>query len=228
MRATRPSSRSFYVGMSVSFLLTVIIGFSNSHRLRAMSGAHPLALSVRIHAALFFSWFLILLLQAALIRSGRVAVHRIVGTAAAVLAALIVVDGPVVAISAARRGALPGDALAFMLVMIGDVLGFGAFVAAAVYLRGNGEVHKRLMLLASTSLLPPAIFRWPLVTGSHAAVGIIMVAFLAVAPLRDRLTGGRVSPVSLWGAIALLVSVPLRIAIAQTAAWHQFAAWLIG
>jgi hypothetical protein len=75
---------------------------------------------------------------------------------------------PYMAISAARRGALGNDGLAFMLVMIVDVLGSAGFVAAAIRYRRYSETHKRLMLLGTTSMLPPAIFRWPLIaSGGH-------------------------------------------------------------
>jgi hypothetical protein len=51
---------------------------------------------------------------------------------AAVVAALITVDGPYTAIAAARRRALGPDGLAFMLVMVGDVVGLAVLVAAAM------------------------------------------------------------------------------------------------
>jgi hypothetical protein len=226
-RATRVWSRPFYTRMALLFLVTVLVGFSNSYRVRAVAAAPPLDPAVRVHAGLFVSWFVIFLAQAVLVRSRRMVLHQTIGSAAAVVAALIVLNGPALAVSAARRGTLPGDGLALMLMMIGDVLGFGAFVAAALYCRRNGDVHKRLMLLGTTSLLPPAIVRWPLVTGNQAAVGIVMVAFLAAAPFRDRLNGRRAHPVSFWGGLALLASVPLRMAVAQSAAWHRFATWLI-
>ena len=45
----------------------------------------------------------------------------------------------------------------------------------------------------------------------------------------DRLSLGRIHPVSLWGAVALFVWANLRAAlIGPSAAWHQFGAWLVG
>jgi hypothetical protein len=55
----------------------------------------------------------------------------------------------------------------------------------------------------------------------------IMLVFLAAAPISDVLARRRLSRVSLWGGLAVLVSLPLRFAVAQTAAWHTLANWLV-
>jgi hypothetical protein len=64
-------------------------------------GAPPLTLPVVAHAALFASWFVIFLVQAMLVATGRVALHR------------------------------RSDGLALMLLMIGDVVGLAVFVDLA-------------------------------------------------------------------------------------------------
>jgi hypothetical protein len=44
----------------------------------------------------------------------------------------------------------------------------------------------------------------------------------------DRITLGRVHPVSLWVPIAMFIWANLRaITIAPSATWHEFAAWLV-
>jgi hypothetical protein len=225
--ATRVAPRRFYQGMAIVFLVTVAVGFFNSTRSRVAMGAPLVESLVLVHAALFASWFVIFLVQSMLASKGRLGLHRRLGYMAAAVAASISIDGPYTAVAAARRGSLGSDGLAFMFVMIGDVVGFAVFVAIAIYYRRRPETHKRFMLLGTTSMLPPAIIRWPWITGQQGAVGIVMIAYLAVAPLNDLICRRRVHAVSLWGGIALLVSVPIRFAISQSAAWHQFASWLV-
>ena len=212
--------------MAIVFLLTLVLGFGNSVPARTANG--PLPPFVVLHGLLFASWFVIYLAQAALIATGRVTLHRALGLAATVVAAGITVDGPILAVTAVRRGDLGPDGLAFMLVMIVDVLAFATFVAAALVYRHRAEAHKRLMLLGTMSMLPPAISRWPVVA-SHLAslVPIVLLGFLAAAPLRDRLSRRSIHPVSLWGGLALFLSVPVRFAIAHTTAWHRIAVWLV-
>ena len=212
--------------MALAFLLTVILGFGRSVPARIADGG-SIEPVVVLHGVLFASWFVIYFAQAALIAAGRVALHRALGIAAAVMAACITVDGPIMAVAAARRGHLGPDGLGFMLVMIMDVVGFAVFVGAALVYRHHAEAHKRLMLLGTMSVLAPAISRWPLIAGHMALVPIVLLGFLAAAPVRDLLSRQRIHPVSLWGGLALLLSGPARFAMAHTAAWHRIAVWLV-
>jgi len=54
------------------------------------------------------------------------------------------------------------DALAFLTLGLGDILTFAIFVVAALYFRAQSQAHKRLMILATISLLPRALARIPL------------------------------------------------------------------
>ena len=38
----------------------------------------------------------------------------------------------------------------------------------------------------------------------------------------------RLHPVYLWGGALFIVSIPLRVVVAQTSAWQSFALWLVG
>ena len=218
--------RWYYVGVAVAALAVTFAGFAHSFYLRPAS-MPALAPLVVVHGTVFSCWVLLFLTQTTLIATGHTRVHRRLGVAGAGLAVLIVVLGPMVAIPAARRGALPGDPLAFLLVMLGDLLLFAVFAAAGISQRHHSETHKRLMVLATVNLLPPAISRWPIAVGHPAVIAGVLLALLAAAPVRDLLSGRRMHPVSLWGGLAVLLSVPVRFALSQTVAWHRVASWLI-
>jgi hypothetical protein len=85
----------------------------------------------------------------------------------------------------------------------------------------------RLMLLATIALLTPAIarFRFFLRGGPLLAIGGTII-FVLVCLAWDRAAHGRVHPAFLWGGLFLIVSLPLRFAIGQTAAWGAVAHWL--
>ena len=180
-----------------------------------------------VHGIIFTSWVLLFLTQASLVAAGRTSVHRRLGVAGAGLAAVMVVLGPVVAIPAGRRGALPGDPLAFLLVPLGDLVLFAVFVSAAIWNRRRAETHKRLMLLGLLSLLPPAVSRWPVAANRPAVTAGILFVMMMAPPVYDFVTRRRVNPITLWGGLALFVSAPLRFAFSQTEAWHRVARWLI-
>ena len=163
---------------------------------------------------------------ATLIAGRRVAVHRRMGIAGAVLALAMVAAGISMAVEmAARGGAPPGvDPLAFLAIPLFDMLLFSTFVIGALLMRRNREAHKRLMLLAYISIVVAAVARLPgvLPLGPFVFYGLGFV-FVIAAALYDFATRGRVHRAYVWGGLLFAVSVPLRIAISTTTAWQAFA-----
>src|SRR5262245_17974686 len=120
--ATTRTRPVFYRVMAGTMLAATVVGFSNSEIQRPDTGP-PLPLFIGAHAVLFASWLVIFVVQTSLVAHARVATHRRLGTLAAFVAAAMVLTGPPLAISSVRRGTMPSaDPLAFMLVMIGDVI----------------------------------------------------------------------------------------------------------
>jgi hypothetical protein len=204
----------------------VFVSFAPSFYLRPTTKP-ALTLRVVAHGTLFSSWFVLLLVQTTLAATGRIRFHRRLGFVAACLALVMVLTGPVMAVGLARRGEPAGDPLAFMLIILVDLLFFAIFVGAAIYYRRQPEVHKRLMVLATISILPPGVSRWPIAVRHMAVIPAVVLLFLAAALAFDIWTRRRVHSTTVWGGLAYLVSVPVRFAIASTAAWHQAASWLI-
>jgi hypothetical protein len=94
--------------------------------------------------------------------------------------------------------------------------------------RRNREAHKRLMLLAYVNIVTAAIARLPAVSAVNP-LAFFGVAFLVVVAgaVYDYRSRGRVHPVYLWGGSLFAASVPLRVALSGTDAWHAFARFLI-
>jgi len=243
--ATRPSPPSralvpagaydhlFYGGMAIALALTALIGFAPTYYLRLVGDGPKATLSggpftslVHLHGALFTSWVLLFVVQTALVATHRVAVHRRLGVAGAVLAAAMFVVGLSTAIASAARGAAPPGVppLAFLAIPVFDMALFATFVVAALVMRRDKEAHKRLMLLAYISIIVAAVARLPgvLPMGPLAFFGFGYL-FAVVAMLYDFVSRRRVHKVYLWGAALMVASVPLRIAISGTAAWRGFA-----
>ena len=104
----------------------------------------------------------LLLLQTVLVARGRVGRHRAWGLLGVSLATAMVLVGFAVAndVLAARLAAGFGDrARAFHIASTSMITLFGVFVCAAIVYVTRPEIHKRLMLLATISMLPPAIAR---------------------------------------------------------------------
>jgi len=71
--------------------------------------------------------------------------------------------------------------------------------------------------------------RWsPWRASAPAMTTLSTIALLAVLPIHDRLTRGRVHPVSLWGGVGVFVwFTAFFVIIAPTAAWQRFAERLV-
>ena len=224
--------RMFYTGMAVVAASIVFAGFARTYYLRDLFGSPPLTPLVHLHGILFTSWLVLLLSQVTLVAAKRTDLHRRLGAAGAVLAVLMIVVGTLTAIHAARRGfAPPGGlpSLVFLVIPMSDILMFSVLVAAGFYYRSQSEIHKRLMLLATIAILPPAIARLPfpfiLSTGPLAFFGLADLVLLACI-FYDTVTRGRLHPAYLWGGLVLVASQPLRLAVGGTGSRLAFAHWL--
>jgi hypothetical protein len=219
----------FYAGMAIASSLVVLAGFG-PHLYSRPVDMPPMSLRVILHASLFLTWVLLFVAQTVLVSAGQTAIHRRVGVAAAVVAATMVVSSPPLAVGLARRGGPGGgaDPLEFFLVIVTDIVLFGIFVTGALCWRRHRELHKRLMMFAMIVLMPAAISRWPIAAKNPAPVMTgVLLAFTLVMVVNDLVTRRRPHPATIVGGLVVLVSLPVRFAVAQTAAWHHFASWLI-
>jgi hypothetical protein len=234
------SERRFFTGMALAMAAVTFVGFAPTYYLAAFNdGPRPLlSPSVHLHGALCTAWILLLILQTRLIASGRRALHKRLGVAGATIAAAVVVSGVFVALHSQRRvhTEATADTLAdpyvFLIFPFSSVGLFAVFVALGVLNRQRADAHKRWMILATSSLIIPALART--VTQAVSGMGLVGVpgvvgalvlldVFLVALAVYDYNTRGRLHPVTLWGGGFLLLSEPLRFAIGFSEPWQSFA-----
>jgi hypothetical protein len=234
VRPVGSRDRLFYGTVAVLMAVVAFVGFAPTFYLKVFTGGpmvtfgagRPFTPLVYLHGVLFTSWVALFIVQTALISSRRVAVHRRVGIAGAVLAAAMIVVAMMTAVAGAKRSAGPPGIppLVFLAIPVFDMVMFATFVTAALALRRRKEAHKRLMLLAYVSILAAPVARLPgvLALGPLAFYGIAFV-FLAAGIVYDLVSRRRVHPAYVWGGALLVASVPLRLAISGTATWMAIA-----
>jgi hypothetical protein len=229
----RRRERLFYVGMAVAILITVFAGFSRTYFLKAQFGTPELSVLLHVHGLIFTSWVLLFLAQTTLVAARRTDIHRRLGALGAVLAVLLLLVGTTTAIIRVKGGSapIPGvPPLAFLAVPLFDMVVFAILVGAAFYYRHRADVHKRLMTLATISLLSAPIARLPfelMKAGPPAFFGLTDL-FIVALVVYDLATRRRVHPATIWGGLLIVASQPLRLVISGTPAWMAFAGWLTG
>jgi len=229
--SARSREHLFYFGMSIAIVATVFAGFAPTYYLRSFFGVPPLMPLLHLHGFVFTSWIAIFLVQTTLVTARRTEVHRRLGIAGGVIAMLVVIVGTITAITRAKQGAAPLDGpppRVFMAIPLFDMLMFSILVGAGFYFRRRPDVHKRLMMLATLSILAAAIARLPfgiLKAGPPAFFGLTDL-FIVACVVYDLIALKRVHKATALGGLLLIVSQPLRLMLSGTALWMSFASWL--
>ncbi len=223
--------RRFYIVMAILAAAVVFAGFARTFYLNGLFAKRDLPTLFILHGIVFSSWIVLLILQTWLVVAKRTDIHRRLGLAGTALAAVMVGVGFAMTIHAARHGfQTPGlpPRLIFLVVPFFDIVVFTILVVAALSYRHRPDTHKRLMLVATISLLPPAFARIPLAfiaTLPLSAFGLADLVLLGCIAY-DVALHRRLHPAYLWAGLLFVLSVPLRLALSGTSAWLAFAHWL--
>jgi hypothetical protein len=247
--AARDAPSRFYVWMAVVCALIALGGFAPTYWLQLAPGTFVGSPLLHLHGLLFSAWPLYLILQTTLVARGRVQRHRAWGLLGISLATAMVCSGLAVANAAlvARLAAGFGDrARAFHIASMSMMALFSLFVAAAIASVTRPEAHKRLMLLATFSTLPPALARVffavkvgigpglrPGLVPPRSVAEVLMPTLLADAlvlagVVYDMRKRGRPHPVYLVGGGLMIAIHVLRIPVSTTAWWYAVADFLAG
>ena len=237
----------FYVWMAATCAVIAFVGFAPTYWLQLAPRTFVGSPLVHLHGVLFSAWPLFLLLQTTLAARGRVSRHRAWGLLGISLATAMVFVGFAAANSvlATRLASGFGDrARAFHIASISLITLFAVFVFAAIVYVSRPEVHKRLMLLATVSMLPPAIARLffavsvgigpglrpglgpPRTVEGVLAPSLIADVLILVAVIYDMRTRGRPHPVYVIGGALMLAVQVLRTPMSTTAWWYALADFL--
>lgn len=225
------ADRRIFVAAAIGILAIVFAGFARTYFLRGFFFSDPLPLLLHVHGAVMFAWFALFFVQTCLIETHRVALHRKLGAFGVALAATMLLLGPYVALRAAAREVHGHTRAAdFFLIILGYdcviTALFAGFVACAIALRRRSDFHKRLMLLATLSLLTPAIGRFQFWSSNLQVVlaGDLCVLLCVAADVRLH---RRLHQVFALGAPLILFATCLAYFGVQTDAWMQFARALV-
>lgn len=224
--------RQFFSGMAAFILLSVLIGFAQSYYLQRLAhiphwrafNTPPYPLVVHLHGVIFSLWVLLLMTQTSLVATNRLRFHRRLGIAGFVLACLLVILGvAIVCESMARHVPLGHPSIGGQSVALFNIMGFAILAYLGYRKRPNPPAHKRLMMLATISLLPAAFSRWPILhDGAHLRAAACCFALVALIACYDVWSTAKVYTATLLGAaILILTNPPIVETLIHNSVWFR-------
>ena len=217
---------AFFLAYSVLLFLAAFGGFALNGALRPASLPAPTPLLIA-HGLLMVAWFLVLILQTALVRLNRVQLHRRLGMGSLVIAVGVVVAAVLVALGAYR----PGSGESMLLPNVVMLINFtGLYAQGLRTRRRDREAHKRWMVLAGAALLGPSLGRICLATGAPMPLMLALwLGLLAPLWVHDwRRPAHRVHRATAIGSSCILLGVVVASALSMMAPVQAFLDGLLG
>jgi len=207
------SEHRYFSIVAVVVTVTVLAGFIPLYTLRLLRHDPNLTLLVHAHGFVMTAWIALFLTQTLLIAKHRIELHRQLGMFGVGLATLVILVGMPSLVNAAARRSHDVHSVRFLWMLVafdGIALAvFAGLVAAAIVLRLRGDYHKRLMLLATLSLLGPAFGRLTEYASgfrgnSDFGVMLLCTGTVLTCALFDKTKSHRLHPAFLWGGAAVV------------------------
>jgi uncharacterized membrane protein YozB (DUF420 family) len=230
IRSNRSARFNALMGMAMAAI--VVLGFSRTYYLKELFETPPLTLRLHLHGLALTLWLVLFVVQASLVERGRLSVHKTLGIAGAVLAAFIVAVTFAAAIEAARldgdHGGITAVDRLYSSVLVISI--FGLFVATAIVLRRRPEIHKRLMLLATITVIGPGVTRAVAflfgrgIRDPHIPVESVLVLLALIYDWRTR---GRPHWILLGGGVLTVGLQLTRRLVGGSEVWAHVGSWLI-
>ena len=206
-------SRYFYFAMSLLLAAIVVAGFKRTVNDNLFNAAVPRPFILWMHGAAFAGWIVFFISQSTLVRVHKVSWHRSIGWFGAGLATVMVPLGVTTAIIMARFDTVrlhQSGADAFLSIPFYDMIAFGVCIALAIYWRTKPEMHRRLILIATCSLMDAPLGRFDYLFNNNLFYPCLdLLILLGVA--RDLLVDRRVNKVYLYALPLLFAGQSLAV-----------------
>lgn len=213
----------FYLLVAFALVAFVIVGFAKSYYLKIFSGLPPLTTVLHLHAAVFTLWLGLFIAQAWLVAAHRVDLHRKLGIASAIFAAVVFALGVLSVFETAISNHVSPTGLKppqFTIIGFTTIGLFGAFIALGVAFRRKPGLHRRFMILGFIASISPASGRLlrllDLQQYRDALIPLIAVLFIAACLAHDWRKHRVVHPVYVIGGLVIAASWPLRVMIGRS------------
>lgn len=222
-----------YLPIALTCLAIAIVGFWPTYFGPLLAGVPHALPIIHLHAIVFTGWLLLLIAQIVLIARGRVALHMKVGKFGFAWGIVVMLVGWITAFSRFADRIHAGnfaEAQSRLFAPFTDMFFFAPFLAAAWIYRRKSEIHKRLIVVASTILLIAAVHRITFLGGSPPPAPQLLMTWLspiALGMIYDYYKRRLVHPVYLLGIGVVLLMKFGRAPLRHTKLWENFTSWLV-
>lgn len=228
----RRYDRVFFPVMAVLILICVFLGFARTYFLAGMIHAPLPSWIIHVHGALFSSWILLFLVQVSLVSGRRLDLHKKLGLFGFGLSCVMIVFGLLAARNSLMRGISPVpsmDVRTFFVIPISSMFVFATLIFFGYKLRKNPIAHKRVMMIATISLLGAAIFRWPFAfVHNHILADLTLYLFLLAIMAYDLWSTHKVQRATIFASLFVIVVQQVSVPLAMTHPWIHFADFIAG
>ena len=218
----------FYVGLTLLVTAIAFVGFWPTYFGPLLAGTVDKLPVIHVHAAIYVGWLAIFIAQATFAATRRMDLHVRLGNIGIGYGVLVIVMGLTVAFSMfavrVHAGNLEQAQMRLAAPLL-DMVFFTPLFAAAVRLRRRPEIHKRLMIVATTVLLIAAVGRMSFV-GRPWPLLLVWGSPLLLGAAYDIVRRRAVPWIYLLGMVVIVARTFGARLIGETDAWHDWSAWL--
>lgn len=224
MSSNLSKEEPFFYYFSGILLITVVFAFSMNILLKNYHLNSNMSLVI-IHGISMLLWYFILFWQTRQIRINNIKAHKQLGLMTIFLAIAIVISGIMIAISNYKG---EGESLTLFGNFSGMFI-FGVLYLFALKNRHKPDIHKRLMIVASITMLSPALVRILRIFDINDFVTLpFWLLYIAALPIYDFRKLKRVHKATLLATGFLLIIMFGGSAYAMSEGWVNLAESLFG
>ena len=214
----------FYFAMALLFPVIVFWGFSRTIDQKLLHPAIKPPVILWFHSVVFSSWIVFFLFQSVLVRTRNVKWHRFLGWFGAALGATMVPLGVATAIGMSRFDANQlhqAGVESFLIIPLFGITAFGTLVALAIAWRKNPELHRRMLFVATCTLLDAAFDRFDFIF-DHDLGFFCLDLIIGLGMVRDLIVNRHIHRSYL-----ITLSLLVALQILSLYVWHSEAAWWV-
>lgn len=236
----RPQQRDFrraswigsrlYLPVTILIIVIALIGFWPTYFGPALAGRVHVPPLIHLHAVIYMTWLALFATQVALAAINRVKLHMQLGRWIMAYGIVVVIAGLMAAAQGFGTRLATGDvfrAQRWLFGILRDLVFFVPFLFAGWLYRQKPEIHKRLMIVATTVLVLPAVSRM-----SFLGTPVPLWKFMLLWPIpvyllmiQDFYKKRIIHPVYLIG-LATMLTMRLILPFGGSQAWQSIAAWI--